>query len=85
MNALSPSTGPAPAQSQYSTVKAGPVTPTSILLASNFARLGSGSVVAADGNVTRGTLGWRTEQGPHNATILDMVPQTEVLMDPLSA
>ena len=52
-------------------------TPTSILLASNFARLGSGSVVAADGNVTRGTLGWRTEQGPHNATILDMVPQTE--------
>lgn len=57
-------------------------TPTSILLASNFARLGSGSVVAADGNVTRGTLGWRTEQGPHNATILDMVPQTGVLMDP---
>ena len=54
-------------------------TPTSILLASNFARLGSGSVVAADGNVTRGTLGWRTEQGPHNATILDMVPQTEAL------
>lgn len=57
-------------------------TPTSILLASYFARLGSGSVVAADGNVTRGTLGWRTEQGPHNATILDMVPQTEALMDP---
>ena len=57
-------------------------TPTSILLASNFARLGSGSVVAADGNVTRGTLGWRTEQGPHNATILDMVPKTEALMDP---
>lgn len=57
-------------------------TPTSILLASNFARLGSGSVVAADGNVTRGTLGWRTEQGPHSATILDMVPQTEALMDP---
>jgi len=57
-------------------------TPTSILLASNFARLGSGSVVAADGNVTRGTLGWRTEQGPHNATILDMVPKTETLMDP---
>ena len=57
-------------------------TPTSILLASYFARLGSGSVVAADGNVTRGTLGWRTEQGPHNATILDMVPKTEALMDP---
>ena len=57
-------------------------TPTSILLASNFARLGSGSVVAADGNVTRGTLGWRTEQGPHNATILNMVPKTEALMDP---
>lgn len=57
-------------------------TPTSILLASYFARLGSGAVVAADGNVTRGTLGWRTEQGPHNATILDMVPKTEALMDP---
>ncbi|WP_232009941.1 MinD/ParA family ATP-binding protein [Actinomyces howellii] len=57
-------------------------TPTSILLAGYFARLGSGSVVAADGNVTRGTLGWRTEQGPHNATILDLVPEIDRLMDP---
>ncbi|PHP52466.1 MinD/ParA family ATP-binding protein [Actinomyces ruminis] len=57
-------------------------TPTSILLAGFFARLGSGSVVAADGNVTRGTLGWRTEQGPHTATILDMVPEIDRLMDP---
>lgn len=57
-------------------------TPTSILLASYFARLGSGSVVAADGNVTRGTLGWRTEQGPHDATVLDMVPEIDRLMDP---
>lgn len=57
-------------------------TPTAILLASYFARLGSGSVVAADGNVTRGTLGWRTEQGPHSATILDMVPEIDRLMDP---
>ena len=38
--------------------------------------------MAADGNVTRGTLGWRTEQGPHEATILDMVPEIDRLMDP---
>ncbi|WP_194949229.1 hypothetical protein [Actinomyces trachealis] len=32
-------------------------TPTAILLAGYFARLGSGSVVAADGNVMRGDIG----------------------------
>ncbi|WP_139738739.1 MinD/ParA family ATP-binding protein [Actinomyces wuliandei] len=57
-------------------------TPTAILLAGFFARMGSGSVVAADGNVTRGTLGWRTEQGPHAATVLDLVPEIDRLMDP---
>ena len=57
-------------------------TPTAILLAGYFARLGSGSVVAAGGNVTRGTLAWRTEQGAHGATILDLVPEIDRLMDP---
>ncbi|QQM67477.1 MinD/ParA family ATP-binding protein [Actinomyces weissii] len=57
-------------------------TPTAILLSSFFARLGSGSVVVADGNVTRGTLGWRTEQGAHSATILDMVPEIGRLLSP---
>lgn len=57
-------------------------TPTAIMLSSFFARLGSGPVVVADGNVTRGTLGWRTEQGAHAATILDMVPEVGRLLSP---
>lgn len=57
-------------------------TPTAILLASCFARYGSGGVVVADGNVTRGTLGWRTEQGPHQSTVLDLVPSIDRLLGP---
>lgn len=57
-------------------------TPTAILLASCFARYGSGGVVVADGNVTRGTLGWRTEQGPHQSTVLDLVPSIDRLLSP---
>lgn len=57
-------------------------TPTAILLASCFARYGAGGVVVADGNVTRGTLGWRTEQGPHQSTVLDLVPSIDRLLAP---
>lgn len=55
-------------------------TPTTVLLAAVFARYGGAGVLAWDNNQTRGTLGWRTEQGPHEATLLDLLPQVERLL-----
>jgi MinD-like ATPase involved in chromosome partitioning or flagellar assembly len=55
-------------------------TPTTILLAAVFARHGGAGVLAWDNNQTRGALGWRTEQGPHEATLLDLLPRTEHLL-----
>lgn len=55
-------------------------TPTTVLLSAVFARYGGAGVVAWDSNQTRGTLGWRTEQGPHVATVLDLLPQAERLL-----
>ncbi len=47
-------------------------TMTTINLSAVFARNGGAGVLAWDNNQTRGTLGWSTEQGPHEATILDL-------------
>ena len=55
-------------------------TPTTILLAATFARYGGAGVVAWDNNSTRGTLGWRTQKGPHEATIEDLLPVVEDLV-----
>ncbi|GGH45349.1 AAA family ATPase [Microbacterium album] len=55
-------------------------TPTTILTAAVFARYGGAGVLAWDNNQTRGTLGWRTEQGPHNATLHDLLPETGRLL-----
>ncbi|MDO5067660.1 MAG: AAA family ATPase [Propionibacteriaceae bacterium] len=55
-------------------------TPTTILLAAVLARYGGAGVLAWDNNQTRGTLGWRTEKGPHDATVLDLLPHTERLL-----
>lgn len=55
-------------------------TPTTVLLSAVFARYGGAGVVAWDANQTRGTLGWRTEQGPHAAT-WTIDPQQRVLTD----
>src|SRR5690606_25260812 len=52
-------------------------TPSTILLSAGFARYGGAGVLAWDNNQTRGTLGWRTEQGPHEATLLELLPQTD--------
>ncbi|MEC5199060.1 MinD-like ATPase involved in chromosome partitioning or flagellar assembly [Arthrobacter sp. PL16] len=57
-------------------------TPTTVMLAAVFARNGGAPVLAWDNNETRGTLGWRTEQGPHEATVLDLLPQTGALLAP---
>src|SRR5690606_12867779 len=37
-------------------------------------------VAAVDNNPTRGTLGWRTEQGPHQASVTDLIPHIEHLL-----
>lgn len=57
-------------------------TPTTALLAAQFARGGGSGVLAWDCNITRGTLGWRTEQGPHDSTIHDLLPHAERLLGP---
>lgn len=57
-------------------------TPTTILLAAVFARNGGSGVLAWDNNQTRGTLGWRTEQAEHHATLLELLPQANHLLGP---
>ena len=57
-------------------------TPTAILLSAVFARYGGAGVVAYDNNSTRGTLGWRTQQGPHDATVIDLLPHVDHLLSP---
>jgi cellulose biosynthesis protein BcsQ len=57
-------------------------TPTTALLAAVFARYGGAGVLAWDNNETRGTLGWRTEQGGHDATVQDLLPKTQHLLSP---
>lgn len=55
-------------------------TPTTILLSAVFARYGGAGVLAWDNNQTRGTLGWRTEAGAHDRTLLEMLPEAERLL-----
>ena len=55
-------------------------TPTTILLAAVFARNGGAGVLTWDNNQTRGTLGWRTDKGPHDATLLEFLSQTDRLL-----
>lgn len=57
-------------------------TPATALLSAMFARAGGSGVLAWDNNVTRGTLGWRTESGTHDATVLDLIPRTDELLTP---
>src|SRR5690606_31104684 len=55
-------------------------TPSTVLLAAVFARYGGAGVLTWDNNQTRGTLGWRTEQGPHEATLMELLPQVDRLL-----
>lgn len=57
-------------------------TPSTVLLAAVFARHHGAGVLAWDNNQTRGTLGWRSEQGPHDATLLDLLPRIDGLLSP---
>jgi MinD-like ATPase involved in chromosome partitioning or flagellar assembly len=55
-------------------------TPTTLCLSAVFGRYGGGGVLAWDNNETRGTAAWRTRQGPHEATVLDLLPRTGELL-----
>ncbi|MDR0285350.1 MAG: AAA family ATPase [Propionibacteriaceae bacterium] len=57
-------------------------TPTTICLAAVFGRFGGSGILAWDNNQTRGTLGWRTETSPHEATLLDLLPEVPRLLSP---
>ncbi|MGK9148515.1 chromosome partitioning protein ParA [Plantibacter flavus] len=57
-------------------------TPTVVNLSSVFARYGGGGVAAWDNNETMGTLGWRTEQGGHDSTVLDLLAAAADLLSP---
>lgn len=55
-------------------------TPATTCLSAVFAKEGGSGVLAWDNNQTRGTLGWRTEQGPHESTLLDLLQGAEGLL-----
>ena len=55
-------------------------TPNTAMLSAVFARNGGSGVLAWDNNETRGTLGWRTEQGQHEATVQALLPNASTLM-----
>lgn len=57
-------------------------TPTSVFLSAFLARVGGAGVLAWDNNETRGTLGWRTEQGPHSAHVHDLLGAANQLLAP---
>lgn len=57
-------------------------TPTVACLAAVYARYGGGGVLAWDNNENQGTLGWRTAQGTHGASVLDVLRDQELLMSP---
>ncbi|MHC9043722.1 MinD/ParA family ATP-binding protein [Microbacterium saperdae] len=55
-------------------------TPTTVLLSAVFARYGGAGVLAWDNNQTRGTLGWRTDTGAHDRTLLELLPEAGRLL-----
>lgn len=57
-------------------------TMTTAMLAAVYAREGGGNVLAWDNNDTRGTLGWRTEQGLYETTLRDLLPAAHSLLSP---
>lgn len=60
-------------------------TPTVAALSAVFARYGGGGVLAWDNNENQGTLGWRTEQGPHGASVLDLLRDQDRLLAPTAS
>ena len=57
-------------------------TPTVVMLSAILARYSGAATVAWDNNESQGTLGWRTEQGNHDNSVLDLIDSSQTLLSP---
>ncbi|MHA7177929.1 MinD/ParA family ATP-binding protein [Arthrobacter sp. Sr24] len=57
-------------------------TPTVVMLSAILARYSGAATVAWDNNESQGTLGWRTEQGGHSNSVLDLIDSCQTLLSP---
>ncbi|QQQ64347.1 chromosome partitioning protein ParA [Paenarthrobacter ureafaciens] len=57
-------------------------TPTVVMLSAILARYSGAATVAWDNNESQGTLGWRTEKGVHNRSVLDLIDSSTELLSP---
>jgi len=55
-------------------------TPTAVCLSAVFGRYGGAGVLCWDNNEARGTAAWRTRTGSHQATVLDLLPDSSDLL-----
>lgn len=60
-------------------------TPTTLLLSQILSDIGQTSVLAWDLNPTRGTLGWRSKDSHHDATIATLLASLDELGDPTTS
>jgi cellulose biosynthesis protein BcsQ len=57
-------------------------TPTVVMLSAILARYSGAATVAWDNNESQGTLGWRTEKGSHDNSVLDLIDSSQTLLSP---
>ncbi|MDI2037296.1 chromosome partitioning protein ParA [Paenarthrobacter nitroguajacolicus] len=57
-------------------------TPTVVMLSAILARYSGAATVAWDNNESQGTLGWRTEKGGHDNSVLDLIDSSRTLLSP---
>ncbi|MGO4806516.1 chromosome partitioning protein ParA [Arthrobacter sp. 2MCAF15] len=57
-------------------------TPTVVMLSAILARYSGAATVAWDNNESQGTLGWRTEKGAHDRSVLDLIDASRTLLSP---
>jgi cellulose biosynthesis protein BcsQ len=57
-------------------------TPTVVMLSAILARYSGAATVAWDNNESQGTLGWRTEKGSHDRSVLDLIDASTDLLSP---
>lgn len=57
-------------------------TPTVVMLSAILARYSGAATVAWDNNESQGTLGWRTEKGGHDRSVLDLIDSSQTLLSP---
>jgi cellulose biosynthesis protein BcsQ len=57
-------------------------TPTVVMLSAILARYSGAATCAWDNNESQGTLGWRTEKGSHDKSVLDLIDSSQTLLSP---